>query len=391
MNNNRILIIHREGNAFYNPSLHALITYLGEFGYYCDILAQKKNIVQTNLPDASWIFEKPLLRRLKAIAINVLCIGIITRFIVRYQWRNSPKSRYSLIIGIDRQGLIEASYLSQIMQIPYHFISFEIMFEKETFKRFKHLEREASKHVTLWITQDEIRAEKLAQENHLDPLKVFYLPIASRGLGKIGHTRLRDNLLILKEKHVAIAIGSIEKWTMIDDILASLHLWPENWALIVHDRYGFTKKQIADLEKYNSLIGSRLFVSQSTAENIDDMGDILSGVSYGLAFYCTVEGHRYCGDNLKYLGRASGKIATFFRYGIPVIANDIGIMANDIKEYRLGHVVKAPSYIPELLKNTKHLDSIEHSHNCQKYFSSKMDFNLYAEQLVTKMHIYPHK
>ncbi len=385
MNNKRILMIHHEGNAVNNPSIKAMIDYFGERGYYFDIVSKKRKLSQPEMPDVRWLFDGWILRRIKTIAENILCSNAMSRCIIWWQWRNRFKNQYDLIIGVDRQGLIEAYYLSQLMRIPYYFISFEIMFAKETSLRFKRLERDASEKVTAWIVQDEVRAEKLAQENLLDRSKVFYLPLASRGLGKFGHGRLRDELGIPKDKHVMIAMGSIEKWAMIDEILKSLPLWPDNWVLIVHDRYGLTKNKIADFITPERNVSCRLFISESSTKYVDDMGYILNGVSFGLAFYRSFAGHLYWGDNLKYLGRASGKIATFFRYGIPVIANNIGIMADDIKTFGLGHIVDSPADIHEILQKNNIKKSNEYRINCQKYFSEMLDFNLFAKRLATKL------
>ena len=385
--NTRILIIHPEGNAFNNPSLKAILDYFGECGLKCDIASKKRDILQPTSPYLSWLFDRKLLQRIKAIAINVLCVGFICQLVVKWQWMKQPKGQYKLIIGVDRQGLIEAYFLSLIMNIPYYFISFEIMFEKETSPRFKQLERDAAKKVTAWIVQDEVRAEKLAQENRLDRSKVFYLPLASRGLGSLGPGRLRDELGIPKDKHVMIAMGSIQKWAMIDEILTSLPLWPDNWALIVHDRYGFTKKQMANFITPERKVSRRLFISESSTKYVDDMGYILNGVSFGLTFYRSFAGHQYWGDNLKYLGRASGKIATFFRYGIPVITNEIGIMADDIRSFNLGHVLVSPLAIPSLLQNRELEDQKKYYDCCRQYFSEKLDFHLYAEELAIKLNV----
>lgn len=385
MNNKQILVIHSEGNAANNPSLKAMFDYFGECGWHFDIVSRKRDIPQPYIPNVCWLLDGQIWQRIKAVAINLLCSGFISWLVIWCRWRSWPRSQYNFIIGVDRQGLIEAYYLSKMMKIPYFFISFEIMFEKETFHRFKRLECEASRHVAAWVVQDELRAEKLVQENHLDKAKAFYLPVASRGLGTFGPTRLRDKLGINPKKSVIIAIGSVEKWTMIEDILAGLPSWPEEWVLIVHDRYGHINDKIQELIRKNHFLGTRLYLSENAAQYVDDMGDILNGISYGLAFYQSFPGTRYWGDNLKYLGRASGKIATYLRYGIPVIANEIGLMAEDIKTFCLGHVVKSPTDIPELLQKSSLITPNEYRHNCQEYFRKKLDFNLYAEHLFSRL------
>ena len=116
---------------------------------------------------------------------------------------------YDLIIGVDRQGLIEASILSKLTKKPYIFISFEIMFESETSAKCKLLEIKASKAVSKWIVQDVVRADILANENQLQTFNRILLPLASAGSGVLNSDRLRDYLGIPENKKVAILIGSI--------------------------------------------------------------------------------------------------------------------------------------------------------------------------------------
>lgn len=380
----RFLIIHPEGNLANNPSLKAFVDFLGERGVQFDVRARRRKSVRyPEIRNVRWMMDKFLFDKLKLLSINIFCSRALTKIIVFTQWVFFRKIKYNLIIGIDRQGIIEAYYLSRFFLVPYCLFSFEIMFESETSRRYKTLERYASKNCSLWIVQDQVRANKLAEQNRLRIGNSFLLPIGARGLGKHSKNRLRDRLNIPKEKRVAIALGSISRWTMIEDIIASLVDWPNEWALIVHDRYGATWDSLNKLGiDWNRFLGKSLFVSEQASDIVDDMGQILAGVELGIALYQPINDDPNLGNNLRFIGKSSGKIATYLRYSIPVITNEIGEMASDIRKYKLGAVVEKASMLPNILKEFNYCCF---ANNCSSYFINNLDFNLYGQRLYEKL------
>lgn len=383
-NLSRLLIIHPEGNMANNPSLKAFVDFLGERDVQFDVRARRRKSVRyPEISNVKWVLDKYLFDKLKLLAINVFCSRMLTKIIVFSQWIFLRKKKYNFIIGVDRQGIIEAHFFSRFFLVPYCLFSFEIMFEAETSKRYKELERYASKNCSLWIVQDKVRANKLAEQNRLRIDNSFLLPIGARGVGKHSKNRLRDRLNITREKRVAIALGSISKWTMVGDIVATLANWPNEWALIVHDRYGVTWDSLKKLGiDWNQFLGKSLFVSEQASDIVDDMGQILAGVDLGIAFYQPIDGDPNLGNNLRFLGKASGKIATYLRYGIPVITNEIGEMASDIRKYQLGVVVDKANMIPNILNE---FDYRCFSNNCSSYFINNLDFDIYGQKLYEKL------
>lgn len=85
---------------------------------------------------------------------------------------------------------------------------------------------------------------------------------------------------------MAIIIGSLSKWTMTSDILRTVENWPENWVLIVHERYGCTHEDLKSQHiVIDSLKNKKVYISDAATKFVDDMGSVLAGVSVGLAFY----------------------------------------------------------------------------------------------------------
>lgn len=378
---NRILIIHTDGNTFNNPSLKCIIDLLLENGFKIDLRYPESHAPMPLIDNIRLIPFGKFTKRLKHIIFNRLCSKLLMNMTVFLE-KIIYYKKYDLIIGVDRQGLLEANILNKLTKTPYTFISFEIAFEKETSIRYKDIEKKASKNVSGWIVQDEERAQKLVEENTLQDSNKFLLPLASAGIGKSGNIRLRDHLGIPKTKNVAIAIGSVSSWSMTSEVIRSITNWPDDWVLIIHERYGRTHEVLAEeLLSVEDLINKKIFISDSATDLVDDMSMILSGVDIGLAFYEPDYSGPHTGDNLKYLGLASGKISTYLRYGIPVIVNETGLYAEEIRKYRLGAVVSKPEEITNMLVKVK--NNI-HEKNMKEYFSQYLDFNIYADEVLAE-------
>jgi glycosyltransferase involved in cell wall biosynthesis len=209
------------------------------------------------------------------------------------------------------------------------------------------------------------------------------LPLSSAGPGAPGTQRLRDRLLIPEEMKVAIAIGSVEGWSMTGRILKSVAGWPEDWALIVHERYGRTRERLrSELAQVGHLVGRRIFLSDAAPEMVDDMGSVLAGVTVGLAFYEPDYRGTYTGKNLEHLGMASGKISTYLRYGVPVILNDIGLYPGEVRRFGFGQVVESPEQIAGRLE---YCSDERCGGSARSYFLEKLDFNVHAQGVWSRL------
>jgi len=377
-----ILIIHTDGNTFNNPSLKCIVDLLLENGCKIDLRYPKSAAPMPIHKGVRFLPFGARLYRWKFRVFNLYCSWPLIFFTVLVE-KFLYYKKYDLIIGVDRQGLIDASVLNKITKTPFVYISFEISFEDETSARYKLLEKNASKKVGAWIIQDKVRAGHLQRENTLNPSIKFLLPLASAGVGMAKTERLRDHLGIPNEKKVAIAVGAISKWTMTSQILKSVTDWPEEWVLVVHDRFGQTRELLTgELADFADLLNRRIFISESATDLVDDMGGIFAGVSAGLAFYKPEYarfdyGHFY-GKNLEYLGLASGKISTCLRYGVPVIINEVGFYAEQARQFRFGCVVERPDQIKDCLDE---ISNVEYRNNATDYFVKKLDFNIYRNKI----------
>jgi hypothetical protein len=323
--------------------------------------------------------RRPIVWRLKKAIFLGLGFKLGAFFVTRFIDRSFGRTRYALLIGIDRQGLVEAAALSRAFKIPCCMVSFEIEYVNETSRRYKSLERLAAAALRLTIVQDEIRATDLVAENGILRHAIFILPLASRGLGKpSGADRLRDSMGIPLDRKVAISIGSIKDWSMVDRIIKSVSNWPGDWVLLLHDRYGNTSESLQAIGGIPARLIERVFVSNDAAEDVDSLDYILAGIDCGLAFYDS----KILGLNIEHVGRSSGKISTYMRYGIPVITNAGGQWPNDMERHQIGKWLRDPGRLGEALDVW---DFALMSGNCRQFFSNVLDYGIYESALLDRL------
>lgn len=306
-------------------------------------LAERKNLTFHKINKFEFKFFEIVINEINSYNLAFIYV-LFTKWILF-------SKEIDLILGVDREGLILASVFSKIMKKPFSYISFEIMFRTETSFRFKHIETYASKNVKRWYIQDKLRAQLLSKENGMSLENCFTLPLASRGIGKLPNSRVRDKLNIPADQKVAIMFGGLQKWSMVEEVLSSIQNWPKNWSLILHFRYGNTSTKLNRiLNGISSTNKEKIYISDFRFDDIDNLGELLNGIDAGLAFYNPSFLTKFNGNNIKYIGLASGKINTLLRYGIPIITfrnNSIYYDLNNEKEF--GCFIKNIDEIPRIL------------------------------------------
>ncbi len=150
--------------------------------------------------------------------------------------------------------------------------------------------------------------------------------------------------------------------------------------MIVHDRYGKTSRRLQDiLPAIEPYLNNKIYISDEASLMVDDLGNILAGVSVGLAFYRPVWDCPSSGKNIQYLGLASGKISTYLRYGIPVIVNEIGLYAEEAQKHRFGLAVEDADRIGSRLDE---VDRPSYRENAKRYFRETLDFKLHEDKIL---------
>jgi hypothetical protein len=357
----KICLIHPEGNINNNPNLSGIVEILCGNGYRVDIYS-------TYRPE---IYQKPPCQGSKLILENRSNILDYEK-IIRYKYSQN----YHLVIGVDI-GIIEAGILSRLHSIPYGYISYEIFFSDEIGFENKKLEIEACRNISFAIVQDEVRAQHLNIENKIHPDKFFYIPVAGRGIRKSKKKNYwHEKFNIPNDKKIALYMGTIHKWAMSDDLIENAKTIPEDWHIVIHNRYGFNLIG----SKYRKLIEGipNYHLSTEVFDSFDSMNDALSSADLGLAFYNPIKGAKYEGKNIQYIGLASGKISTYLQHGIPIATNKIHPIIGYIDKFNIG------IWFENIQDLGSMLDSFVNdlSENCFSFFNEYLNLDNTIEKFL---------
>jgi hypothetical protein len=337
----RIMIVHPEGNLNNNPNLSGIVEILCSQGYEVDIYSPRLGhlMQEPPCPGAKFVFAPSDPGALSGV-IGVLPPGLFANNADLHNYIAHKIPRYDLIIGVDR-GIIEASLIAAQQQVPYGIISYEILFSEETGKEYIQHDIQASKGAAFAVCQDRVRSFHLSKENGIPLERIIDIPVAGRGVKRGTRSNMLHEILgIPASKKIALYIGSVTyQWAGIDELIASSELWNDEWVLVLHHRYSTYDPNV--MNKIAAKRKKNIYLSPLAHLPFDRLHVLLNAVDVGLSFYIP----QFNGtditarNNLKYIGMASGKTATYLQHGLPILINEQGEMSESAKRCGLGAVV----------------------------------------------------
>ena len=382
----KILVVHPEGNILNNPNLLQIFLALNE-EYESHVLLPRLKILQHHKTVNGKLIIYP---KFINILANIFQVGVALKIIAGYLNLFYLKEKYDLVIGVDRLGLIWADCFSKSFESPCALISYEIFFRNETSKLFKMPEIEASKRVSFAVVQDDKRAEKLSEENKIDKEKIIQIPVASSFSKPYRKsTSLYHELGIPLDKKILIFTGTVAKWSCIDKILSQLIRFPDSWVLVLHDRYGEVKSKVNAILKDINLnpisISERLYYSTLKLSTAENMHYLLHSADLGFCAYCPTYSNMYTGNNLQYIGLASGKAMTYLQHGLPIVTITGGQIGEIVKKNRLGFTLEKIEELPDCLACYDNSEAKFLHQRCYDYFNQTLSFDLFKENFIKKI------
>lgn len=346
----KIMIVHGEGNLNVNPNLAGIVGILCEQGYQVHYYCPRLEGVPQTAPHS----------------------GVTYVFVENGQFRLIDK--YSLVIGVDREGIIAAEMVANRLRLPYGLISYEIFFADETGNEFKQPEIAACANVRFAVCQGQERSRRLASENRIPLDKLIDIPVAGRGVRRGS----RNNMLhatfnLPPEKKIALYMGSVvSKWAMVDDLILNARKWDNDWVLVLHNRYNDQDLLRLRLRQQHA---SWVYFTPQSGLPFDAMQPLLQAADLGIALYRPTFADVHEGNNLKYLGLSSGKIATYLQYGVPIVVNDIGEMSEHVDKCRLGIHIRSLDELPARLAAADRTVVEGWRENCYQFFAQELDLD----------------
>jgi hypothetical protein len=358
-----ILIIFPEGNIANNPNMLSIVLLLNDY-YQIYIVHERK--------DQEFVGNGISICYLEKLCDNT-CFENNKKYIINYFDCDS----FSLIFGVD-QGIKFADFLAKQNNTPLAYISYELYFLNEWNDILKKQEIDACKDIAFAICQDSMRSYLLSRENNIPLDKIINIPISETYNGSYKRsTYLHENLNIPKNKKIVLYIGSLGKWTMTEKLIESTELWPEEWVLVLHPRYGIDSYVISLLDTINN--NPKVYLSTEPKTYTYELEEIICSSDLGLVLYDLYFTSPETGKNILFVGLSSGKFSVFMKYNVPVIVNNNTNIADIVSQYNLGYVLSNIGDIYSLLPRNDR--ALLHS-NCNKFFIEYLDFNLYKNTIL---------
>ena len=361
----KILLIHPEGNVNYNANLSALIEVLTEAGHSVTYAASRRSLLNQELH----------LTGVRVVLVETQQIH--GRFLYPNETNMSAWAGHDLVLAIDR-GIIEGDYIARHFGIPKALLSYEIFFREETSAEFKLEEITACRDLSFAVCQDPLRGRMLCLANEIPPEKLLLLPVAGRRFYEPPQPKprvLHELFQLPAKTKVALHMGSFAAWTGASFLLKSTWSWPEDWILVVHERFGRPNRALVESEANPD----RVRVSESSFASQDQMAAFIQSADIGLALYFPTFENAWVGRNIQHMGLSSGKISQCLQLGIPVATHELGEISDWIRFYKAGQVFSLDRpFVPELPAHGA-------TDACRALFENHLNLDRYAPDLLKRL------
>jgi glycosyltransferase involved in cell wall biosynthesis len=373
-----MLVVHPEGNIMFNSGLLSLVSILSEEGFGVDYFCPRFRGASVdaalqcpaNVYSSSRLFG--YIYRFQALIKAVSRIGLLGAVLrIVFPWK--------LVIGIDKDGIILGDAIAAIIRAKTVMISYEITFESETGQHFKKAEIAACRNIQLAICQGGERSMQLSLENHIPIDKILDIPVAGRG-GEINYLPSHElkHRFNISHPYVAVVAGSLDDWTLIDDLVRATHCWPHEWALLIHSRYEMDHSRVKQLSREGS---DNVYFSNIPLASHLEASSLFCQADLGIALYKPTYRTAWLGKNLAFLGLSSGKTAMYLQGALPVVTTRIGEYPSLLEEYNAGFVVDDVSQIAPILRAYPPR-ALSMRQNARKLFEEKIDANLSRDKIL---------
>ncbi len=272
-----------------------------------------------------WARVKPGLR----------CVAELLAFAI-FCLRQTRAARYDFFLGADVMGVIPATLAGIVRRAPVVYWSLELAFLAELsewdHRLLKRLERFCSRRALVTVIQDRARADALVSENGLSPARIVLVPNGPYGQAPRRRGRhFAERFGLPEETRLILQLGMIGPATLAWEVAEQAGDWPEEWALVMHDR-----QRLDPAEPYlRHLLANargRLRLSLNPVP-YDELDELVSSAHVGLVFYEAALGPNFA------LAGSSGKIGAYLRCGLPVVCLDLPGLAQVVRAYDCGVVV----------------------------------------------------
>ena len=349
-----------------SPSIISMVEMLEKNGYHVDIFTDADQIVP--LP----IFDSPniVFHRVSPRTVLSFLSSWGARFIqyLFSAFRSIVRGKFHCFIGIDQNGLIVATIIGKIFNIPLIYYSLELYYWKDMLslksRIIKRLEVLFHRQTIVTIVQDTVRGATLVKENNVPNARMIFVP--NSFINEFYHSTecnyLQRRFAIPKNKRIILMAGGIGDWTMSKKLAQVAYKWPEEWVLIIH---GEGKKDY--LNELRPFCDGKHVILSDKMVPYTKLDELVGSADIGLALYENWH------QGIFEMSKASGKIWQYLRCGLPVITMDFPSLVDLIEVENCGICVNSEKEV-KIAIDKIFTDYDHKSNNAVKCYRNHGDF-----------------
>jgi glycosyltransferase involved in cell wall biosynthesis len=296
-------------------------------------------------------------------------------------WAVCRTRKSSCFIGVDAIGLTQAAVLALLARRPLVYYSLELNISTDPTRLYRQYdipETWFSRRAALIIIQDEMRARRMAEDNHIPMERFAFLPNAPLGAALRQRSRwLHEQFHLDNTDKVLLYAGTIGSWTGAEALARASQQFPAHWKLVFHVSItsASTEKDIQKLLAHND----KLLISRGVLET-SALTALVNSADIGIALYSRLES-----PNIFYMGKSSGKLCQYLQSGLPVIVTRLPGWDEWLHTYHSGVPIDSAEDIvaaaAHIFANYEH-----YAQGAREHFEQELRFEHAFEHVLSRLH-----
>ncbi len=368
----RLMFMHPSGQLFNTPCVVRFINELaGTSGFKCSFVGVKN----TCAPDGRFVESLkevcyyPLVFKKRKEPFMHIFAGLPL-----YAGRLLFRTRPHLLVTFGLSGLIIGSLLSRISGTGLVYYNLEIYGPE--YGRWKSLllsmlESRLLDRVSLLVIHDSLRLgvyEKLLGKRAKN---VAYFPNAPvrAHVSEPVRRRVAAMLDVRNDRKYIVYSGGLYPPVPLYEYVSQLGRLPDEWAMIFQSYDGESRFEVDEVMQ--GYIGQGRLIINRLPLDADDYASLLSFCRIGLSHYSERS------LNMNNVGLSSGKIAAYWRAGLPILVNSIPFYREVLKAEHSGMIYGCVDEIPSLVESIE-ADYQRYSQGASACFNRYFDLTGYT-------------
>lgn len=349
------------------PAFVNSILLLQERGYKVDIYLDKRMDVDIALSDVDIFWLK----------------GVVWQLF--FFLRQLPRKKYDRIIFYGDKELITGGFVCLLLRQPYIYFAMEIR-DYDELKTVADLVRKKleiffNKRSFLTVIQDETRKTVIQALHGLDPDRFSIVPNAFMRVNSRKQNLVRERFGISADKVIVLYSGALQRWALDEELIKAAASWSDRFVLVLHgfkiDDFFETLRQKA--MEVNSRVSGRIYISTDVLPEKEYL-DFVGSADIGLAWY-----KRNPLNNVKTIGKSSGKFSAFMACGVPVVVPSyLDALKGFVDSYHCGLAVGREDQIREALDHMAERIK-EYENNARFFYEQELNFEKSFKEFLLKV------